>query len=176
MDELPSGTVTLLFTDIERLTRHLQNLGRERYVRALTTHRQLLRSAFGRHGGVEVEMQGDSSHFAFRTARDAVAAAAAGQRALETHDLRDLATRRLKDLPRPERLYQLVVDGLQSDFPPLRTLDVETAAKRQARRRTLLAVNAKLIGFPRFFSKRMGCHFDHPAYFVDFAALCIRRG
>ena len=43
----------------------LQELGREAYVRALTAHRRLLREAFAAHGGVEVEMQGDSFHFAF---------------------------------------------------------------------------------------------------------------
>ena len=78
--ELPSGTVTLLFTDIEGSTRLLQELGREAYVAALTTHRRLLREAFTGLGGVEVEMQGDSFHFAFPFARDAVAAAVAGQR------------------------------------------------------------------------------------------------
>ena len=83
--ELPSGTVTLLFTDIEGSTRMLQELGREAYVRALTEHRRLLREAFTSHGGVEVEMQGDSFHFAFPYARDAVAAAVSGQRALTEH-------------------------------------------------------------------------------------------
>jgi class 3 adenylate cyclase len=83
--DLPSGTVTLLFTDIEGSTRMLQELGREAYVRALTDHRRLLREAFTSHGGVEVEMQGDSFHFAFPYARDAVAAAVAGQRALAEH-------------------------------------------------------------------------------------------
>ena len=63
----------------------LQELGREAYVRALTEHRRLLREAFTAHGGVEVEMQGDSFHFAFPYARDAVAAAVAGQRALADH-------------------------------------------------------------------------------------------
>lgn len=85
MRELPSGTVTLLFTDVEGSTRLLQELGREAYVRALTEHRRLLREAFTAHGGVEVEMQGDSFHFAFPYARDAVAAAVAGQRALAGH-------------------------------------------------------------------------------------------
>ena len=84
--ELPGGTVTLLFTDIEGSTRMLQELGREAYVRALTEHRRLLREAFTSHGGVEVEMQGDSFHFAFPYAREAVAAAVAGQRALAEHD------------------------------------------------------------------------------------------
>ena len=83
--QLPAGTVTLLFTDIEGSTRLLQELGRDRYVRALTEHRRLLREAFGTQGGVEVEMQGDSFHFAFGSAREAVAAAAAAQRALAEH-------------------------------------------------------------------------------------------
>ena len=83
--ELPGGTVTLLFTDIEGSTRLLQELGREAYVRALTDHRRLLREAFAARGGVEVEMQGDSFHFAFPVARDAVEAAAATQRALAEH-------------------------------------------------------------------------------------------
>jgi predicted ATPase/class 3 adenylate cyclase len=86
MRELPSGTVTLLFTDIEGSTRMLQELGREAYVRALTAHRRLLREAFTSHGGVEVEIQGDSFHFAFASARDAVSAAVAGQRALHEHE------------------------------------------------------------------------------------------
>jgi predicted ATPase/class 3 adenylate cyclase len=83
--ELPAGTVTLLFTDIEGSTRMLQELGREQYVRALTEHRRLLREAFIGNGGVEVEMQGDSFHFAFPYARDAVAGALAGQEALAKH-------------------------------------------------------------------------------------------
>ena len=83
--QLPRGTVTLLFTDIEGSTRMLQELGREAYVRALTAHRTLLREAFTAHDGVEVEMQGDSFFFAFPYARDAVAAAVAGQRALAEH-------------------------------------------------------------------------------------------
>ncbi len=86
MRALPNGTVTLLFTDIEGSTRMLQELGREAYVRALTEHRRLLRGAFTGHGGVEVEMQGDSFHFAFPFARDAVTAAVAGQQALQAHE------------------------------------------------------------------------------------------
>jgi class 3 adenylate cyclase/DNA-binding beta-propeller fold protein YncE len=85
-DELPAGTVTLLFTDVEGSTRMLQVVGREVYVRALTEHRRLLRAAFCLHGGIEVEMQGDSFFFAFPFAREAVAAAAAGQRALHAHE------------------------------------------------------------------------------------------
>ena len=83
--QLPAGTVTLLFTDIEGSTRLLQELGRERYVRALAEHRRLLRDTFAAYGGVEVEMQGDSFHFAFASAREGVAAAAAAQQALAGH-------------------------------------------------------------------------------------------
>src|SRR5213080_4001566 len=79
MHELPRGTVTMLFTDIEGSTRLLQQVGRADYVEALEAHRRLLREAFIAHGGMEVEMQGDSFHFAFPTARGAVTAAAAGQ-------------------------------------------------------------------------------------------------
>jgi class 3 adenylate cyclase len=86
MAELPTGTVTLLFTDIEGSTRLLQELGRERYMRALSDQRRIVREAFTRNGGVEVEMQGDSFHFAFAQAHDAVAAAAEAQRALAEHE------------------------------------------------------------------------------------------
>ena len=183
--ELPGGTVTLLFTDIEGSTRMLQELGRDAYVRALTDHRRLLREAFAARGGVEVEMQGDSFFFAFPAARDAVGAAVAGQRALAEHEwdaepirvriglhtgepiqadglyagldvhraarvmsaahggqillsqatadliqeelddgveLRDLGEHRLKDLSASQRLFQPVVTGLPSEFPPLTTL------------------------------------------------------
>src|SRR5918996_3159859 len=49
--ELPRGTVTLLFTDIEGSTRLLHELG-DRYGEALAEHRRLLRAVFARHGGV----------------------------------------------------------------------------------------------------------------------------
>jgi predicted ATPase/class 3 adenylate cyclase len=82
---LPRGTVTMLFTDIEGSTRLLQELGSDRYVRALEDHRRLLRQAMSRNGGVEVEMQGDSFHFAFSDPEAAVVAAAEAQRALADH-------------------------------------------------------------------------------------------
>jgi class 3 adenylate cyclase len=74
MPELPSGTVTLLFTDIEGSTRLLHELG-ERYAHVLAEHRRVLREAFLRHGGVEVDTQGDAFFVAFSGATDAVAAA-----------------------------------------------------------------------------------------------------
>ncbi|HEX2235333.1 MAG TPA: adenylate/guanylate cyclase domain-containing protein [Actinomycetota bacterium] len=80
---MPTGTVTLLFTDVEASTALLQELGSERYAEALTDHRQALRGAFSRHGGVEVDVQGDAIFVAFGDARAALDAARDGQRALE---------------------------------------------------------------------------------------------
>lgn len=82
MSDLPTGTVTFLFTDIERSTRLLEKLGKERYAEVLHTHRRLLRGAFARHGGVEVDTQGDALFTAFATAERAVAAAGEAQSAL----------------------------------------------------------------------------------------------
>jgi predicted ATPase/class 3 adenylate cyclase len=79
--ELPSGTVTLLFTDVEGSTRLLQELG-ERYADVLAEHRCALRDTFSRHGGVEVDTQGDSFFVAFERASDAVVAAGEVQAAL----------------------------------------------------------------------------------------------
>jgi predicted ATPase len=80
--ELPTGTVTFLFTDIEGSTRLLQELG-DAYAEALGEHRRLLRDAWRRHDGVEVDTQGDAFFVAFARASDAVAAAADAQRALD---------------------------------------------------------------------------------------------
>jgi predicted ATPase len=82
MRELPTGTVTFLFTDIEGSTRLLHELG-DAYADALAEHRRLLREAFAAHGGVEVDTQGDAFFVAFARASDALAAAAAAQRALD---------------------------------------------------------------------------------------------
>jgi adenylate/guanylate cyclase family protein len=81
MRELPTGTVTFLFTDIEGSTRLLQELG-DAYADALAKHRRLLREALARHGGVEVDTQGDAFFVVFSRATDALAAARAGQEAL----------------------------------------------------------------------------------------------
>ena len=186
MRELPAGTVTLLFTDIEGSTHLLRQVG-ERYARVLQECRHLLRAAFHAHRGHEVDTQGDAFFVAFARATDAVSAAVAAQRALSTHawpdglavrvrmglhtgepelstegyvgldvhravrimsaghggqvllsqatrdliehvlpeevSLRDLGEHRLKDLGHPTRLFQLVIEGLAADFPPLKTLD-----------------------------------------------------
>jgi len=170
MSELPRGTVTFLFTDIESSTRLLREQP-ESYARQLAKHRANLRDAFRRHRGVEVDTQGDAFFVAFSRASDAVAAAEDAQRAigdsqvrvrmgihtgepvvtdegyvgLDVHraariaaaghggqillsqsardlvgrnDIRDLGQHRLKDLPAPERIYQLG----SGEFPPLRSL------------------------------------------------------
>ena len=79
----PAGTVTLLFSDIEGSTRLLDRLGAERYAEALDLHRGLLREAFERHGGYEVDSEGDAFFVSFAAAGDAVEAAAEAQQALE---------------------------------------------------------------------------------------------
>ena len=190
MVELPSGTVTFLFTDVEGSTRLLKQLG-EGYGDVLAAHQSILREAFANSNGQEIDTQGDSFFVAFSRAKDAVAAAVDGQRRLAAYpwpegaelrvrmgvhtgepvvgperyvglavhraarvmaaghggqilltsvtrelveddleagmSLRDLDEHRLKDLDRPERLFQVVAEGLASEFPPLRTEDAPTA-------------------------------------------------
>src|SRR5262249_17403119 len=77
---LPTGTVTFLFTDVEGSTELLARLGRDEYAALLEEHRRLLRAAFADAGGHEVDTQGDSFFVAFRSAADAVQAAARAQR------------------------------------------------------------------------------------------------
>jgi predicted ATPase/class 3 adenylate cyclase len=170
MADRPTGTVTLLFTDIEGSTRLLEELGDD-YADALDRHRRILRETFARHDGVEVDTQGDAFFVSFARASDALAAAAEARDALAggpvrvrmgvhtgeptatgegyvgmdvhraariaaaghggqilvsqtTRDLvggdglRDLGEHRLKDLPVPERIYQLG----DEEFPPLESL------------------------------------------------------
>ncbi len=85
--ELPSGTVTFLFTDVEGSTRLLQEYG-ARYADLLAEHRRALRGAFTMHSGVEVDTQGDAFFVAFRRAADAVAAANDARAALESSLIR----------------------------------------------------------------------------------------
>ena len=73
--DLPSGTVTFLFTDVEGSTRLLHELGAEGYAEALAEHRRLIREACTTHDGVEVDTQGDAFFFAFPTAPGALEAA-----------------------------------------------------------------------------------------------------
>ena len=95
VDELPIGTVTFLFTDIEGSTQLLKQL-RDRYGEALADHQRILREAFAEHGGHEIDTQGDSFFVAFRRAKDAVAAAIASQRRLSEHAWPDGAELRVR--------------------------------------------------------------------------------
>ena len=81
--DLPKGRVTFLFTDIEGSTRLLKQLGPQLYAVALAEHRDALRQAFVRHGGVEVDTQGDAFFFAFESAAGAVHGAIEAQASLE---------------------------------------------------------------------------------------------
>ena len=85
--ELPRGTVTLVMTDIEGSTRLLHERGTA-YADLLATHRETLRDAFNRHGGVEVDTQGDAFFYAFASAQAAVAAAMEAQHALAKGEVR----------------------------------------------------------------------------------------
>jgi class 3 adenylate cyclase len=69
MSDLPTGTVTFLFTDVEGSTRLLREYG-DAYPALLGKYRRLLREAFRRHGGVEVDTQGDAFFYAFGRASD----------------------------------------------------------------------------------------------------------
>jgi class 3 adenylate cyclase len=96
MAEQPTGTVTLLFSDIEGSTALLQRLGTERYAEALDLHRRLLRAAFDRHGSYEVDYEGDAFFVVFRSAQEAVAAAAEAQQALADADWPDGSALRVR--------------------------------------------------------------------------------
>jgi len=78
--ELPSGTVTFVFTDIEGSTELLKRLG-EGYADVLTRHRRIVRGVFASGDGVEMDTQGDAFFFVFRRAKDAAGAAVEVQRA-----------------------------------------------------------------------------------------------
>src|SRR6266566_945823 len=120
MRELPAGTVTLLFSDIEGSTRLLQQVG-ERYASVLAECRVLLRAVFQRFHGHEVDTQGDAFFVAFARATDAVAAAVAAQHAIASH-------------PWPEDVTIRVRMGLHTGEPDRSTegyvgLDVHHAAR-----------------------------------------------
>jgi predicted ATPase/class 3 adenylate cyclase len=186
MRELPTGTVTFFFSDVEGSTRLLQEMGREDYGRLQDAHAAIVRSAVVEGGGVEIRTEGDSFFVVFPSAAAALRTAVAAQRGLASHTwygpdirvriglhtgegipggddytgievnraariaatghggqvvvssttrslveselpedvfLRDLGAHRLKDFEDPEHLHDLVIDGLDDEFPPLSTLD-----------------------------------------------------
>jgi predicted ATPase/class 3 adenylate cyclase len=86
--DLPTGTVTFLFTDVEGSTKLLHELGPEGYAEALADHRRVVRESFRAHGGVEVDTQGDAFFVAFPTADGALAAAGAARNALAAGAIR----------------------------------------------------------------------------------------
>ncbi len=93
--QLPAGTVTFVFTDIEGSTDLMRRLG-DGYGEVLDDHRRLLREHLGNAGGREIDTQGDAFFFSFTRAREAVAGAIAAQRALQAHDWRDGAEVRVR--------------------------------------------------------------------------------
>ena len=95
MRDLPTGTITLLFTDIEGSTHLLQQLGAH-YAELLTECRDLLRAAFHTYHGHEVDTQGDAIFTAFARASDALSAAVAAQRKLALHSWPDAAVVRVR--------------------------------------------------------------------------------
>ncbi|HYW87339.1 MAG TPA: AAA family ATPase, partial [Chloroflexota bacterium] len=185
MAELPSGTVTLLFTEVDGSPALLEQLG-DAYAAILADHRHLLHEAIDAHRGMQVDSQGDAFFFVFSRAQDAVLATRDVQRAFALHrwppgtpvrvrmslhsgepsltggsyvgldvhraarlcaaghggqvlvsqttrelvvdelpsdvGLRDLGEHQLKDLQRPEHIFQLLIAGLPVDFPSLKTL------------------------------------------------------
>ncbi|EYR64959.1 hypothetical protein N866_00655 [Actinotalea ferrariae CF5-4] len=93
--DLPTGTVTLVFTDIEGSTRLLARLG-ARYAEVVSRQRQVLRAAIRRWGGHELGTEGDSFFVVFRTARDAVCAVRDAQLDLARADWPDGAAVRVR--------------------------------------------------------------------------------
>jgi len=82
--DLPVGTISMLFSDIEGSTVLLSRLGPS-YVEALDGHRRILRGVWNAHGGTELGTEGDSFFVVFPQAVDAVKAAVQGQRGLADH-------------------------------------------------------------------------------------------
>ena len=95
MPELPTGTVTFLFSDVEGSTELLRTL-RGGYADVMADHERLLRSAFEGAGGHEINTQGDSFFVAFRKPKDAVGAALEAQRAIGSHEWPEGAEMRVR--------------------------------------------------------------------------------
>lgn len=84
MDNMPSGTVSLLFTDIAGSTRLLEQLG-DAYATLLSDHNRLVSEAIAKHGGSHVDAAGDGLFMSFPTARAALLACIDAQRAIGSH-------------------------------------------------------------------------------------------
>ena len=188
MNDLPSGTVTFLFTDIESSTK-IAREHPETWETLRSRHDQILREAIESNNGYVFQIIGDAFCAAFHTAGESVRATVKAQMDLNNENwgnsaikvrmgihtgkadiqasgeyhgyltmsqvqrlmsaahggqvlvslatqelvrdempegvtLRDMGERRLKDMIRPEHIYQLVIAYLPTDFPPIKTLDV----------------------------------------------------
>jgi len=86
--DLPEGTVTFLFTDIEGSTRLLQTLG-DKYISLLDDHHRIIREVFTKWNGREVDTEGDAFFVSFPTATEALAAVVEAQRILVVNHGRD---------------------------------------------------------------------------------------
>jgi class 3 adenylate cyclase len=95
MPELPQGTVTFLFTDIEGSTA-LWERDRSAMATAVNRHIAVLRKAIKSHHGVLYKVVGDATQAAFATAPGALAAALSGQRALLAEDWGDIGPLRVR--------------------------------------------------------------------------------
>lgn len=94
--ELPRGTVTFLFSDVEESTELVRRVGNETFAVVRADQRRLLRRAFAAHGGHEIDTAGDGFFVAFDSARAAVQAAIDGQLALARHEWPDGAEMRVR--------------------------------------------------------------------------------
>jgi predicted ATPase len=86
--EQPSGTITLVFSDIEGSTKLLESLGTAAYREALAEHRRIVREAYARYAGYEVDYEGDAFFYTFATADDAVSAVSEAMQGLEEGPIR----------------------------------------------------------------------------------------
>src|SRR2546423_9772555 len=93
--DLPTGSVTFLFTDIEGSTRHWEE-NPDAMRAALERHDRLLREAIERHGGVVFKTVGDAFCAAFATTQPALESAVASQEALDKQNWGALGNLRVR--------------------------------------------------------------------------------
>jgi DNA-binding NarL/FixJ family response regulator/class 3 adenylate cyclase len=199
MGELPTGTVTFLFADVEGSTRLVQSVG-PAYSGLIADVRRLLRDEIAAEAGAEVDATGDELSAVFAEVEPALRSALAGQARIRDHtwpdgaivkvrmglhtgvpqlgeegytgldvirasriaaaghggqvllsstaapfvsgvETRELGTHRLQGLPDPERIHQVIAEGLPRDFPPLRG----TVSQLGDARRVVLADDSVLL-------------------------------
>ena len=199
MGELPTGTVTFLFADVEGSTKLVQSIG-SAYSGLIADVRRLLREEIATESGAEVDATGDELSAVFGEVEPALRSALAGQARIRDHgwpedavvkvrmglhtgvpqlgeegytgldvirasriaaaghggqvllsstaapfvtgvETRDLGTHRLQGLPDPERIHQVIAEGLPRDFPPLRG----TVSQLGDARRVVLADDSVLL-------------------------------